>query len=354
MTPQTPPTPRTPRRQDGSAGDVDYGVIGTHYSRYRQPDARIEAAIRTALGDARTVLNVGAGTGSYEPLDRDVTAVEPSASMRSQRAAHLAQAIDAVAEQLPFAQDRFDASMATFTLHQWSDVERGLREMRRVTSGPVVILTCDPAEVERFWLNDYVPDVLRAEARRYPSIESLVGHLAGRVDIVPLAIPLDCRDGFNEAYYGRPEMFLDPAARGACSAWTFVDDRSVASGIATLEQDLRSGAWDAKHGVEDGAVVRGVASPGRGVAVTGMRRFQDDRRVMVGRRHRRLLQLVHEALLRDTVPFEIYLGFASVKPSARSRSALRLTANSACAASADTFGRGSSIDAWTWARNQVS
>jgi ubiquinone/menaquinone biosynthesis C-methylase UbiE len=143
-----------PRRHDGSAGDADYGSIGRGYTSYRQPDPRIQAHIDRALGSARTVLNAGAGAGSYEPLDRAVTAVEPSASMRAQRPPHLCVAIDAIAEALPFASEQFDASMATFTVHQWADLERGLAEMRRVTRGPVILLTCDPARVQDFWLND--------------------------------------------------------------------------------------------------------------------------------------------------------------------------------------------------------
>ena len=128
------------RTADGSAGDADYGVIGDGYRQYRRPEPSFERAISRALGDARTVLNVGAGAGSYEPRDREVTAVEPSASMRAQRPAGLSTAIDATAEALPFGDDTFDASMTTFSVHQWSDVARGLAEMRRVTRGPVVVM----------------------------------------------------------------------------------------------------------------------------------------------------------------------------------------------------------------------
>src|SRR5262245_30223394 len=195
----------TNRREDGSAGGVDYGSIARCHASYRRPDPRIGASIERELGTARTVLNVGAGAGSYEPLDRDVVAVEPSASMRDQRAPHLSAAIDAVAESLPFEDRRFDASMATFTVHQWSNVDRGLAEMRRVTKGPVLILTCDPTLVERFWLNDYAPRVLATEARRYPSLDRIRRALGGTVREQSVPIPFDCCDGFNEAYYGRPE-----------------------------------------------------------------------------------------------------------------------------------------------------
>lgn len=134
--------------------------------------------IDRALGGAVTVLNVGAGAGSYEPCDRTVTPLEPSASMRVRRPAGLAPAIDGIAESLPFGDGEFDASMSTFSVHQWSDVERGLRHMRRVTRGPVLLLTCDPCDVQRFWLNEYVPDVLSTEARRYPAIDHMVSRPA--------------------------------------------------------------------------------------------------------------------------------------------------------------------------------
>jgi SAM-dependent methyltransferase len=238
----------TGRYGDGSAGDANYGAIGKSYVNYRQPEPRIAAAIDAALGEALTVLNVGAGAGSYEPVDRAVTAVEPSASMRAQRPAHLSSAIDAVAENLPFPDKHFDAAMATFTIHQWSDLGAGLSEMRRVTRGPVVILTCDPDEVQAFWLNDYAPDVLSTEARRYPSMAAIREGLGGAIDILPVPIPLDCRDGFNEAYYGRPEMLLDDSACLSCSAWSFVSPETAAGYVERLRADIADGSWDEKYG----------------------------------------------------------------------------------------------------------
>ncbi|MFE5717358.1 class I SAM-dependent methyltransferase [Streptomyces erythrochromogenes] len=238
----------TTRTQDGSAGDVDYGTIGSGYSAYRRPDEQIARFIAEALGDARSVLNVGAGTGSYESSARTVTAVEPSESMRAQRPDRLAGAIDAVAEDLPFADGEFDAAMTLFSVHQWSDVRAGLREMRRVTRGPVVILTCDPALVRDFWLHRYAPEVLDTEARRYPTVEELASALGGTGVVQTVPIPLHCTDGFNEAYYGRPEMLLDPAARQACSAWSFVDDRVREHFDLSLRRDLNSGAWDEEFG----------------------------------------------------------------------------------------------------------
>ncbi|MFD7630300.1 class I SAM-dependent methyltransferase [Streptomyces sp. NPDC059851] len=241
-------TIRTTRTQDGSAGDVDYGAIGSGYSSYRRPDERIARFLSEALGDARTVLNVGAGAGSYESAAHAVTAVEPSRSMRAQRPAQLPPAIDAVAEDLPFADGEFDAAMTLFSVHQWSDVRAGLREVRRVTRGPVVVLTCDPARVRDFWLYRYAPEVLDTEARRYPDIGELTAALGGTGTVRTVPVPLDCTDGFNEAYYGRPEMLLDPAARQACSAWSFVDDAVRERFDGTLRQDLESGAWDEEYG----------------------------------------------------------------------------------------------------------
>jgi len=236
------------RSVDGSAGDVDYGRIGIGYSRYRQPEPRIAAAIDAALGTARTVLNVGAGAGSYEPLDREVTAVEPSAAMRAQRPAHLPRAIDTTAEQLPFPDLAFDAAMATFTVHQWRDLGAGLAELRRVTRGPVAILSCDPEALDRFWLNQYAPEAIAVEARRYPPLAAIATGLGGVVEIIPVPIPLDCVDGFGEAYYGRPERLLEPGARLANSAWNFVAPAVAERFVTTLGRDLADGSWDRRYG----------------------------------------------------------------------------------------------------------
>lgn len=233
---------------DGSAGDVDYGAIGRTYSRFRRPDPIIAAQIHKALGPARTVLNVGAGAGSYEPLDRLVTAVEPSASMRAQRPSYLSTAIDAVAEDLPFPDSSFDAAMALVTVHQWSDLERGLAEMRRVTRGPVILLVCDPDRMHDCWLSDYIPEVRTIEAQRFPSITRLRDVLGGTVAVEAVPIPIDCSDGFNEAYYGRPEAFLVEDARLACSSWSLVPRPVVERFVHALTQDLASGRWDEKYG----------------------------------------------------------------------------------------------------------
>jgi SAM-dependent methyltransferase len=236
------------RHDDGSAGDANYGQIGQGYTGYRQPDPAIASFIEKALAGSDTVLNVGAGAGSYEPVNRNVTAVEPSASMREQRPPYLSRAIDATAESLPFETAFFDASMATFSVHQWSDLEKGLREMRRVTRGPVLILTCDPAALRDTWLYEYAPEMIEVETRRYPSMERLVRGLGSVVTVLRVPIPLDCTDGFSEAYYGRPERLLEPGARRANSAWSFVDSGAEARFANKLEADLKTAEWDRKYG----------------------------------------------------------------------------------------------------------
>ncbi len=244
------PTAGFSRAADGSAGDADYSVIGRGYAAYRQPEPQFMASIEDALGSARTVLNVGAGAGSYEPRDRQVTAVEPSESMRAQRPTWLVKAVDAFAEDLPFADDSFDAAMATFSVHQWTNLEAGLREMRRVTRGPVVILTCDPMLLDRFWLHEYAPETIEVEADRYPS-PSRIAEILGAdpdVSITHVPIPLLCSDGFGEAYYGRPERLLEPGARLANSAWSFVDPSVADRFVARLSADLQSGEWDRRFG----------------------------------------------------------------------------------------------------------
>lgn len=255
------------RTSDGSAGDADYAVIGHEYGRWRRPEPSFARAITKALGDARTVLNVGAGAGSYEPTDREVTAVEPSAAMRAQRPDTLATAIDATAEDLPFDDDTFDAAMTTFSVHQWADLERGLAEVRRVTRGPVVVLTCDPDRVQGYWLAEYAPEVLATEARRYPALDRIAAALGGEVESTRLPIPFTCVDGFSEAYYARPERLLDPGARMANSAWSFVDEVTARRSVAALREALASGEWDRRHGslrvrpAYDGSLVLLRATP---------------------------------------------------------------------------------------------
>ncbi|SDS38637.1 Methyltransferase domain-containing protein [Friedmanniella luteola] len=233
------------------AGDFDYERHGAGYASLRRPDPRIAARVHAALDPARTVLNVGAGAGSYEPADRYVLAVEPSAVMRAQRPAGAAPALDAVAEHLPFDDDSFDAALATMTVHQWADVDRGLRELRRVSRGPVVVLTVDAPALQDFWLADYIPEVVAIERARFPALDQVVaalgeGSATVSVDVVP--VPRDCTDGFGEAFWARPEAFLRPEVLAGTSGLVLTDPGAVRRGLDRLEDDLRSGAWDRTHG----------------------------------------------------------------------------------------------------------
>lgn len=220
-----------------------YDSIGINYRELRRPDPRIAAAIEQALGDARTVLNVGAGTGSYEPCDRQVTAVEPSAAMIHNRGPAAAPAVQASAEALPFADNAFDASMAILTIHHWRDRQAGLREMRRVTRGPIVLLTFDPAS--RPWLTDYLPQLATLDERQMPANGDYERWL-GPVQVTPVPVPHDCTDGFLYAYWRRPEAYLDERMRsGSSSFWTIAD---VERGLQRLEQDLATGEWARRYG----------------------------------------------------------------------------------------------------------
>lgn len=222
-----------------------YDTIGIDYARLRQPDPRIAARIEAALGNARTVLNVGAGTGSYEPADRAVTALEPSAEMIRQRPAGAAPAVQGVAEALPFPDQSFDAAMAVLTVHHWTDQRRGLAELRRVARGPIVILTYDPA-FRGFWLaDDYLPALTALDEAKMPPL-TLYREVLGEVLIEPVPIPHDCHDGFLCAYWRRPAAYLDPRLRAAMSSFHLIGDVSVP--MTRLEADLASGAWQARHG----------------------------------------------------------------------------------------------------------
>ncbi|MGO1053353.1 class I SAM-dependent methyltransferase [Crossiella sp. CA198] len=229
------------------AGDFDYETHGSGYAQHRRTDPRIAELVHAALGDARTVVNVGAGAGSYEPLDRHVIAIEPAAAMRAQRPPRLAPAINGIAEELPLDDGSVDAAMATITVHQWSDPERGLRELRRVSRGRVVILTIDGPALAQGWFAEYAPEVVSVERGRYLPVERMAEILGGAT-ITPVPVALDCVDGFTDAYYGRPERFLDPAVRRAQSGWGFVGPEAEARIVATLAADLESGDWDRRFG----------------------------------------------------------------------------------------------------------
>jgi len=222
---------------------ASYDTIGVNYSDLRKPDARIEAAIDGALGPARTMLNVGAGTGSYEPTDRDVTALELSAEMISQRDAAAAPVVQGTAEDLPFADNAFDAAMAILTVHHWTDQEKGHKELRRVARDRVVILTYDPT-VRGFWLADYFPDLVALDEKQMPRMSDYAAWL-GPVEITAVPIPQDCTDGFLCAYWKRPAGYLDPRIRAAISSFWKIGDLS--EGLEKLAADLDSGAWAERY-----------------------------------------------------------------------------------------------------------
>jgi SAM-dependent methyltransferase len=220
-----------------------YDTIGASYTVTRRTEPRIAAQVWAALGDARTVLNVGAGTGSYEPSDRDVTAVEPSAVMRAQRPAGAARCVAATAEKLPFDDRSFDAAMAFATIHHWQDPIAGLREMRRVARR-VVVFTHDTSDGNwrhRFWLTrDYLPEVATLLVGR-PSLSEEASAIGARVE--PVLIPWDCADGFFEAYWRRPEAYLDEHVRRGISVWSKVGPDAEQRAVRSLRDDLASGRW---------------------------------------------------------------------------------------------------------------
>jgi SAM-dependent methyltransferase len=228
-----------------------YDRIGVGYRQVRRPDPRIAARIEAALGDARTVLNVGAGTGSYEPTDREVTAVEPSQVMIDQRPEDAAPAVQASAEALPFEDDSFDAAMALITVHHWSDLAAGLGEMARVARERVVVLSFDgPALGELWMVRDYVPRLLEIHVETMPPIETLMAALPGAT-VEPVPIPRLCTDAFWCALWDRPELHLDPELRRGSSGWQLMDAAEIdeaGRGLESLRADLQSGAWDERYG----------------------------------------------------------------------------------------------------------
>jgi SAM-dependent methyltransferase len=226
-----------------------YDRIGTGYTATRRTEPRIAARIDAALEDAVTVVNVGAGTGSYEPAGRDVTAVEPSATMIAQRPPGAAAVVQAAAERLPFPDGSFDAAMAVWTVHHWDDPAGGLRELRRVARDRIVVATWDPAFRGEFWLlSRYLPEIRDRDAARFPAIAAIARALGGSTSVAPIPIPRDCVDGFTGAFWARPEAYLDPVVRAGMSTLAAVGGETLAGGLERLAADLDSGAWDARYG----------------------------------------------------------------------------------------------------------
>ena len=221
-----------------------YDKIGVGYARLRRPDPRVATLISHALGECDSVLNVGAGTGSYEPDDRTVVAVEPAMTMIRQRPTGSAPAVRTSALALPFGDRMFGAALAVLTLHHWRDWRAGLSELLRVTRERIIVLTWDPTSTG-FWLvQDYFPDVLEADRRRFPPLDSIT-EVLGTTDVLPVRIPHDCVDGFMGAYWRRPSAYLDDDVRGSISSFASTTSTAI---LARLRHDLDTGAWRNKHG----------------------------------------------------------------------------------------------------------
>jgi SAM-dependent methyltransferase len=223
-----------------------YDRIGTDYATTRGSEPRIARLIRNALGDARSLVNVGAGTGSYESDDLEVLAVEPSAAMIAQRPASAAPALQASAESLPLADDSYDAALAVNTVHHWRDLRAGLGEMARVARQRVVIFLRDGSRGEPFWLEEYLPALDRSQ--EMARISQTIEDTYAAVVEIRVALPRDCADGLFSAFWARPEMYLEPTVRDNISHFALATDDATRAGLARLRADLNDGTWDARYG----------------------------------------------------------------------------------------------------------
>ncbi len=228
-------------------GETAYDRIGRGYAVTRRADPRIAARIKRALGNAASIVNVGAGAGSYEPSDREVIAVEPSRKMIAQRRPEAARAICASAERLPLPDDAVDAAMTVLSIHHWDDPAGGVAEMRRVARRRIVVLTYDPAYVLRWWLGEYAPQIAADDAERFPPLDALLGWLGGG-SVETVEVPADCTDLFLGALWARPELVLADEIRASTSGFARMDAGQERAAIARLCDDLESGAWDERHG----------------------------------------------------------------------------------------------------------
>jgi SAM-dependent methyltransferase len=229
-----------------SAAYTAYDRIGQGYARFRKPDPRIESRITSALGDARTVVNVGAGSGSYEPTDRVVVAVEPSEEMVNQRPPNAAPCIRAAAERLPLFDQSFDAAMAILTIHHWSNPVEGLRELVRVARR-IVLFAYEPTIHSAFWLwQEYFPAAACTSAASELPIAQ-VAEVIGADRVETVLVPHDCSDGFGPAYWRRPAAYLDAEVRSCISGLARLPAKDLEPGLKHLRRDLDSGAWQTRH-----------------------------------------------------------------------------------------------------------
>jgi SAM-dependent methyltransferase len=227
----------------------DYDGKDHNYPAIRKADPRIGMYVRRSLDSCDTVLNVGAGTGSYEPADKFVIAVEPSSVMRAKRLAlGRYPAVNAKADDLPFDDKSFDAVMAVLTVHHWPDLKSGLSEVKRVSKKKITILTYDPEMLDIFWNAKYFPQLIEIERSRYPKLDRIAECVGKDITITGIKIPFDCTDGFQEAFYGRPEAFLQAEVRNAQSAWGLLDKELESKYVKRLSDDLESGEWDRLYG----------------------------------------------------------------------------------------------------------
>ena len=227
--------------------DALYDDLGRTYAATRREDPRVAAQLWAALGPGRSLVNVGAGTGSYEPTDRIVVAVEPSQAMIGQRSRRTSRVVRSVAEHLPFADATFDAALAVFTVHHWTDREAGLGELRRVSKRQVVLFF-EPLEVHQFWALDYFEEAKALPSEQNAPSERLLRALLPVREVQRVPVPRDCVDGFGAAYWARPEAYLDPAVQAGMSWMALLPAAVLQRGTDRLRGDLESGAWDAEHG----------------------------------------------------------------------------------------------------------
>ena len=227
----------------------DYDKFGGNYSNIRQEEPEIAKYINNELIDCKTILNVGAGADSYEPVDKFTISLEPSEKMRKQRMEKgKFPAVIGKSDEIPFDSDSFDCCMSILSVHHWPDMKKGINEMIRVSKKKVLIMTFDPDRLDDFWNSEYFPEVIEVERKRYPTITFLEEVFNHKLRKIVVPIPFDCKDGFQEAFYGRPEAFLRKEIRQSQSAWGFIDQETENRIVKKLEDDLKSGEWDRLYG----------------------------------------------------------------------------------------------------------